>query len=392
MLAASGAIRAGQYVVHTSGRHGLAVLEPGRRGRRPPGRAAPGDDLHRHRGRPRPRWPGCVFGVTAGDAERAVAERWSPTSAATRCGCPRTSRTLYHAALAHGANHLVTLVTQAMELLRAAGADDPAATLRPLLDRRPRQRARPGRRRAHRPDRARRRRDGPGPPRRDRRRPRRTPSRRTSRWRAPPPTGVVTDGRLLPIRAAKIRQVLDDGRCSRRRRSRRAWPARRRDERRARPRAHPRGARALLAARPGAAGRRVGVRPHHGGAARRARRADAASPATASPTGRGGVDLRQPAAVRAGRGPRPLPAHPRRRPRGLRPARASTSSSRRRRRGLPRRRAAGHGRPRPARRRPRGRGSGPATSAACSPWSPSCSAWSGPTSPCSGRRTTSSSC
>jgi predicted short-subunit dehydrogenase-like oxidoreductase (DUF2520 family) len=42
-------------------------------------------------------------------------------------------RSLYHAGLAHGANHLVTLVAQAMELLSAAGADDPAATLRPLL-------------------------------------------------------------------------------------------------------------------------------------------------------------------------------------------------------------------------------------------------------------------
>ena len=42
-------------------------------------------------------------------------------------------RTLYHAGLAHGANHLVTLVTEAMEILSAAGADDPAATLRPLL-------------------------------------------------------------------------------------------------------------------------------------------------------------------------------------------------------------------------------------------------------------------
>ncbi len=42
-------------------------------------------------------------------------------------------RTLYHAGLAHGANHLVTLVTEAMEILSAAGADDPAGTLRPLL-------------------------------------------------------------------------------------------------------------------------------------------------------------------------------------------------------------------------------------------------------------------
>ena len=42
-------------------------------------------------------------------------------------------RVLYHGALAHGANHLVTLVGQAMDMLRRTGAEDPAATLRPLL-------------------------------------------------------------------------------------------------------------------------------------------------------------------------------------------------------------------------------------------------------------------
>ena len=46
---------------------------------------------------------------------------------------PEDKRTLYHAGLAHGANHLVTLVAEAMELLRASGAEDPASTLRPLL-------------------------------------------------------------------------------------------------------------------------------------------------------------------------------------------------------------------------------------------------------------------
>jgi predicted short-subunit dehydrogenase-like oxidoreductase (DUF2520 family) len=46
---------------------------------------------------------------------------------------PEEMRTLYHAGLAHGANHLVTLVTEAMEILSAAGAEDPASTLRPLL-------------------------------------------------------------------------------------------------------------------------------------------------------------------------------------------------------------------------------------------------------------------
>jgi predicted short-subunit dehydrogenase-like oxidoreductase (DUF2520 family) len=42
-------------------------------------------------------------------------------------------RVLYHAALAHGANHLVTLVNQATDLLRATGVGDPAAIVRPLL-------------------------------------------------------------------------------------------------------------------------------------------------------------------------------------------------------------------------------------------------------------------
>jgi predicted short-subunit dehydrogenase-like oxidoreductase (DUF2520 family) len=40
---------------------------------------------------------------------------------------------LWHAALAHGANHLVTVVVQSMDLLRAAGVADPARVLGPLL-------------------------------------------------------------------------------------------------------------------------------------------------------------------------------------------------------------------------------------------------------------------
>jgi hypothetical protein len=44
-----------------------------------------------------------------------------------------SARPLYHAALALGANHLVTLVAQAMELLTAAGVADPGRMLGPLL-------------------------------------------------------------------------------------------------------------------------------------------------------------------------------------------------------------------------------------------------------------------
>jgi predicted short-subunit dehydrogenase-like oxidoreductase (DUF2520 family) len=79
------------------------------------------------------RLPGCAYGVTAGPQERALAEGLVADLGGLPMWVPEDKRTLYHAGLAHGANHLVTLVAQAMELLGAAGAEDPAATLRPLL-------------------------------------------------------------------------------------------------------------------------------------------------------------------------------------------------------------------------------------------------------------------
>jgi predicted short-subunit dehydrogenase-like oxidoreductase (DUF2520 family) len=131
-LSASGAIRAGQFVVHTSGSHGLRVLEPATGlGARPvalhPAMTFTGTarDLER--------LADCVFGVTAGAQERDWASSLVADLGGSVMWVPEELRGLYHAGLAHGANHLVTLVTQAMELLGAAGADDPAAVLRPLL-------------------------------------------------------------------------------------------------------------------------------------------------------------------------------------------------------------------------------------------------------------------
>ncbi len=133
MLAASGAIRRGQYVAHTSGRHGLSVLRP----------AA---DLGAHvlalhpamtftgTALDLPRLPGCSFGVTADEPSTvAMAQTIVADLGGQLVWVPEDKRSLYHAGLAHGANHLVTLVSQAMGLLRESGATDPAATLRPLL-------------------------------------------------------------------------------------------------------------------------------------------------------------------------------------------------------------------------------------------------------------------
>ncbi len=208
MLSASGAIHPGQVVVHTSGRHGLAVLEPATLvGARPiamhPAMTFTGTHIDL------PRLQGCVFGVTAGDDERELAEALVGDLGGTAMWVPEDRRTLYHAGLAHGANHLVTLVTQAMELLGAAGADDPAATLRPLLTAAldnalaegdaaltgPIVRGDVNTVRAHLAEVAA---NAPH-----------TLASYVAMARATLDR-VVTDGRVLPIRAAKIRRVLDE--------------------------------------------------------------------------------------------------------------------------------------------------------------------------------------
>jgi predicted short-subunit dehydrogenase-like oxidoreductase (DUF2520 family) len=132
VLSDSGALHEGQYVVHTSGRHGLAVLEPAARVgahvvAMHPAMTFTGTALDLDR------LPGCVFGLTAAPGERDFAAGLVADLGGRAMWVPEEMRTLYHSGLAHGANHLVTLVTQAMELLAAAGADDPAGTLRPLL-------------------------------------------------------------------------------------------------------------------------------------------------------------------------------------------------------------------------------------------------------------------
>ena len=131
-LAATGAVRRGQLLAHPSGRHGLAVLEPATRlGALP---------LALHPALPLggtavdlARLSGASFGVTSPDVLRPVAEALVLEMGGEPVWVPEHLRPLWHAALAHGANHLVTLVATAADLLRAAGAQDPAAVLGPLL-------------------------------------------------------------------------------------------------------------------------------------------------------------------------------------------------------------------------------------------------------------------
>lgn len=120
----------GRLIAHTSGRHGLDVLAPfvqagARTIAMHPAMTFTGTEIDIDRG--------CVFGVTAEAGDRDVAETLVAELGGSVMWVAEADRATYHASLAHGANHLTTIVTQAMDLLREIGAEDPAAVLRPLL-------------------------------------------------------------------------------------------------------------------------------------------------------------------------------------------------------------------------------------------------------------------
>ena len=131
-LAGTGAVRQGQLLVHTSGRFGAAVLQPAlRAGALPlalhPAMTFTGTAVDVQR------LAGCSFGVTAPEELRLAAEALVIEMGGEPEWIEEAARPLYHAALAIGANHLVTLVTQSMELLRASGVRAPDRMLGPLL-------------------------------------------------------------------------------------------------------------------------------------------------------------------------------------------------------------------------------------------------------------------
>ncbi len=132
-LAEAGAFRPGQVVGHTSGAHGLDVLAPASAVGAIVLALHPAMTFSGHRRDLDRLAEGVSFGVTVPTAQRPLATRLVADLGGSVEWVEEHNRPLYHAALAHGANHLVTLTNEALDRLRDAGVLHPERVLGPLL-------------------------------------------------------------------------------------------------------------------------------------------------------------------------------------------------------------------------------------------------------------------
>ncbi|MDQ4116096.1 MAG: DUF2520 domain-containing protein [Actinomycetota bacterium] len=134
-LAAAGCFRPGQIVVHTAGARGVEVLDPAVE------HGVLALALHpvmtfTGNSEDVQRLASCCIGVTAAqpdDAAWSVGEALVVEMGAEPIRVPEVARPLYHAALAHGANHLMTLVRDCVDLLEHAGVQPAERMIAPLL-------------------------------------------------------------------------------------------------------------------------------------------------------------------------------------------------------------------------------------------------------------------
>lgn len=135
-LAATSAVRPGTIVVHTSGANGVSVLAPlAEQGCIPlaihPAMTFTGSDEDTSR------LPDTCFGITAADeVGYAIGQSLVLEMGGEPFCVAEDARVLYHAALAHAGNHIVTVLADALEALRAAlraascSANSPSTTSR----------------------------------------------------------------------------------------------------------------------------------------------------------------------------------------------------------------------------------------------------------------------
>lgn len=131
-LVDTGTIHAGQFVAHPSGRYGTDVLAPVTHvGAIPlalhPVMTFTGTSVDLAR------LADCPFGVTAPEPVRPVAEALVVEMGGEPVWVPEEARALYHAAVVFGANYLMTVVLQSLDLLREAGIAEPQRLMGPLL-------------------------------------------------------------------------------------------------------------------------------------------------------------------------------------------------------------------------------------------------------------------
>lgn len=131
-LAQAGHFTTGQILVHTSGRFGTDVLEPGREAGAialavHPVMTFTGLSLDLAR------LHTVSFGVTASGPFLPIAQALVVEMGGEPVVVAEGDRPLYHAALAHASNHSVTLVGQASQILESMGIENPGEVLGPLV-------------------------------------------------------------------------------------------------------------------------------------------------------------------------------------------------------------------------------------------------------------------
>ncbi len=119
-LASAGVVRRGTIVAHTSGANGVGVLAPLTEIGALPLAIHPAMTFTGH-DEDVSRLANACFGITAADdIGYAIAQSLVIEMGGEPVRVSEANRALYHAALAHGSNHLVTVVLDAVEALRAA--------------------------------------------------------------------------------------------------------------------------------------------------------------------------------------------------------------------------------------------------------------------------------
>nr|WP_280926692.1 DUF2520 domain-containing protein [Rothia dentocariosa] len=131
-LASSGSLTSGQLLVHTSGRHGTDIFAPattlGAIGLAiHPAMTFTGLSLDLQR------LTGTSFAVTGPVPFIPIAQALVVEMGGEPVHVAEADRALYHAALAHASNHLVTLLGQSQQMLASIGIEDPARYLGPLV-------------------------------------------------------------------------------------------------------------------------------------------------------------------------------------------------------------------------------------------------------------------